>query len=142
MLRPSCCSYCYAELALPQAASAPPATRVTSATATRLDRTSNTFKVPFVNEAAHPPPPPNSELTAEEPLLLLLLEPVPPVAPPAPAPVSLTVVAATVPFEFFAPATTTVSPGRTAFLPTATFLVTLVALESVTLTVLPVASVM
>ena len=98
--------------------------------------------VPFVNEAAHPPPPPNSELTAEEPLLLLVLpEPPPPVAPPAPAPVSLTVVAATVPLEFFAPETTTVSPGRTAFLPTFTLLVTLVALDSVTLTVLPEASV-
>ncbi len=74
----------------------------------------------------------------------MLLEP-----PPLPlaaavvlAPVSLSVVAETVPFEFLAPATTTVSPGRTAFLPTDTFLVTLVALDSVTLTVLPLASVM
>ena len=95
---------------------------------------------------AHPPPLPNSELTAEEPLLLLplllLLEPLPPAAAPAPAPVSLSVVAATVPSEFFAPATTTVSPGRTAFFPTDTFLVTLVALESVTFTVLPEVSVM
>ncbi len=53
---------------------------------------------------------------------------------------SLRVVADTVPFEFFAPATTTVSPGRTAFLPTGTFFVTLVALDSVTFTVLPLAS--
>jgi hypothetical protein len=56
--------------------------------------------------------------------------------------VSLSVVAETVPFEFFAPATTTVSPGRTALLPTPTFFVTLVALDSVTFTVLPEASVM
>ena len=54
---------------------------------------------------------------------------------------SLTVVALTVPFDPLAPETTTRSPGRTAFLPTLTFLVTLVALDSVTLTVLPEVSV-
>ena len=95
---------------------------------------------------AHPPPPPNSEFTADDPLVLLELPPLPPVPPPAAelalAPVSLTVVAETVPFEFLAPAAMTVSPGRIAFLPTVTFLVTFVALDSVTFTVLPVAEVM
>ena len=49
--------------------------------------------------------------------LLPLLDP-----PNGPAPVSLTVVALTVPFEALAPETTTRSPGRTAFLPTLTVL--------------------
>src|SRR5581483_6409998 len=92
-------------------------------------------------DAAHPPP--NNWLTAEDPLFpeLELPEPPPLAAAAGLAPVSLRVVALTVPFEPLAPTTTTRSPGRTPFLPTATFLVTLVALESVTLTVSPEVSV-
>ena len=71
--------------------------------------------------AAEPPEPPELELA--------LL-----------APESLTDVALIAPFEF-RPRMTTVSPGRTADLPTVTFLVILVALESVTLSVLPEVSV-
>ena len=80
-------------------------------------------------------------MTAEpallEPLLELLLELLAPVLAPL-APESLTEVAEMVPSEPFAPWMTTVSPGRTADFPTPTLLVTLVALESVTLTTLPV----
>lgn len=53
------------------------------------------------------------------------------------APESFTEVAVIVPFEFFAPWITTVSPGRTDDLETLWLLVTLVAEESVTLTVFP-----
>ena len=81
------------------------------------------------SHAAHPPP--NNWFTAADPLLP---EPELPERPAAAAagldPVSLTVVALTVPFEPLAPETTTRSPGRTAFLPTPTFLVTLVVLDN------------
>jgi hypothetical protein len=85
----------------------------------------------------HPPPPePNSELTAELPLLdeLEELEPV----EVDRLPESLTEVAEMAPFDPFTPATTTVSPGRSAFFDTPWLLVTLVALESVTLITFPV----
>src|SRR5947209_2709138 len=92
--------------------------------------------------AAKPPPPPKNPRRG---VVLLPPPELPELREPPPAaglpPVSLTVVALTVPFEPFAPETTTRSPGLTSFLPTPTFLVTLVARDRVTLTVLPEVSV-
>jgi hypothetical protein len=82
-------------------------------------------------------PAPNSEFTAElppDPLELLLLVVVVVVVL---APESLIDVADTVPLLFFRPRITTESPGCSACFPTLRLLVSLVAEESVTLTVLP-----
>lgn len=88
---------------------------------------------------------PNSELTAELALLELplagLAAPLP-VLPVPPAPESLTEAAAIVPLEPVTPWMTTESPGCKELFETPRLLVTLVADESVTLTVLPEASVM
>lgn len=57
------------------------------------------------------------------------------------APESVTEVACTVPLEAALPATTTCSPGYSFFRETVSLFVILVALESFTLTVLPLVSV-
>ena len=84
--------------------------------------------------------PPNSELTDDEPLdaeVLLALEEL----LAAWAPESVRLVALTVPLAAGTPATTTESPGLILERPTVWALVILVALDRVTLTVLPEVSV-
>jgi hypothetical protein len=124
---------------LPHAASK--AAAASAATAVRPARgVGLSVVIEVLSRAVNQPPPapaPNSEFTAElppDPLELLLLLVVVVVVL---APESLIDVADTVPLLFFRPRITTESPGCSACFPTLRLLVSLVAEESVTLTVLP-----
>jgi hypothetical protein len=126
---------------LPHAASK--AAAASAATAVRPARgVGLSVVIEVLSRAVNQPPPapaPNSEFTAElppDPLELLLLLVVVVVVVVL-APESLIDVADTVPLLFFRPRITTESPGCSACFPTLRLLVSLVAEESVTLTVLP-----
>jgi hypothetical protein len=128
---------------LPHAAISPLAASVATPSARRRERDLMGWErvICFLSDADQPVVP-----VLAVPVLLLPVVPAPVVlpllAPPAPEPVarvpeSLTEVAEIVPLELVAPWITTASPGRSDDFEAVWLFVTLVADESVTLTVLP-----